>query len=298
MNSVHEPLVSIIIPAFNREHLIGETLDSVLAQTYQYWECIVVDDGSTDGTRGRIKGYADKDKRVHLCANERKKGAQGARNTGINYSEGDYVIFFDSDNYMYPTLLESMINQLLSTDSDICTCFIKIIDNDSKKNIETNEFVCNGNIHSYLLMGKCYIDNNNALIKKCLIEKIGLLDENCPSHQEKDTHIRLSRISKYTTVQKFLVNYYTGASDTISADRKKEIEGHLYILSKYKFYWRYKFYRGFINSAKRIRKIISSNTQSNSFRYIMKLYLIAPELILLSIINTIKERMKQTKYGY
>lgn len=287
-----EELISIIIPSFNREHLIGETLDSVLAQTYQNWECIVVDDRSTDGTQEKIYEYFQKDKRIYFTVNQRKKGAQGARNTGINVSKGKWIVFFDSDDYMFPDFIENLFNQAILAKADVCTCFVNVLRAGKGDILEVNNSICDQSTHLKILSGKCYVTNINSIIKKEKLIEIGLLDEECPSHQEKDTHIRLSRISKYTTVQKSLVSYYTGASDTISADRKKEIEGHLYILSKYKFYWRYKFYRGFINSAKRIRTIIYSNTQLSLLKYIMKLYLIAPELILLSLRNTIREKIK------
>ncbi|CDF80033.1 glycosyltransferase (GT2) [Formosa agariphila KMM 3901] len=94
------PLVSIIIPTYNRAHLIGETLDSVLAQTYQNWECIVVDDGSTDGTDQLMEEYCTKDSRFqyHLRPADRLAGGNGARNYGFEVSKGDYVQWFDSDD--------------------------------------------------------------------------------------------------------------------------------------------------------------------------------------------------------
>jgi glycosyltransferase involved in cell wall biosynthesis len=102
------PLVSIIIPAYNRADLIGETLDSVLAQTYLNWECILVDDGSTDDTKAVVKQYVDKDARFILVErpNEHKPGGNGARNYGFNISKGKYIQWFDSDDLMHPELLK------------------------------------------------------------------------------------------------------------------------------------------------------------------------------------------------
>ncbi|QNK78762.1 glycosyltransferase family 2 protein [Winogradskyella sp. PAMC22761] len=97
-----DPLVSIIIPTFNRAHLIGETLDSVLAQTYQNWECIVVDDGSTDHTTDLMQTYCSKDSRFqyHHRPILRPKGANACRNIGLEKSIGAYIVFFDSDDLM------------------------------------------------------------------------------------------------------------------------------------------------------------------------------------------------------
>lgn len=106
------PLVSIIIPTLNRAHLIEETLDSVLAQTYQNWECIVVDDGSTDNTAELMEAYNAKDSRFqyHHRPEDSLPGGNAARNYGFEISNGDYIQWFDSDDLMMPNFLEFKIS--------------------------------------------------------------------------------------------------------------------------------------------------------------------------------------------
>jgi|SRR5690554_465997 len=101
------PLVSIIIPTYNRAHLIGETLDSVLAQTYQNWECIVVDDGSTDNTDEVMAEYMARDSRFqyHHRPEDRLPGGNAARNYGFDVSKGEYIQWFDDDDIMVPDFL-------------------------------------------------------------------------------------------------------------------------------------------------------------------------------------------------
>lgn len=101
-----QPLVSIIIPTYNRAHLIGETLDSVLAQTYQNWECIVVDDGSSDDTNALMKTYCEQDSRFRYYhrPKERKKGGNICRNIGIDKAQGDFISFLDSDDFIVDLL--------------------------------------------------------------------------------------------------------------------------------------------------------------------------------------------------
>lgn len=107
-----EPLVSIIIPTYNRAHLIGETLDSVLAQTYSNWECIVVDDGSTDKTAKLLQTYCQKDDRFIFCQRpaNRAKGANACRNYGFEVSKGKYVNWFDDDDVMLPEFMEQKVS--------------------------------------------------------------------------------------------------------------------------------------------------------------------------------------------
>jgi len=108
------PLVSIIIPTYNRAHLIGETLDSVLAQTYENWECIIVDDGSTDHTDEVVGKYVKKDKRFKYFhrPDEHLPGGNGARNYGFKMSQGKYVNWFDSDDMMLPEKLELKVKAI------------------------------------------------------------------------------------------------------------------------------------------------------------------------------------------
>ena len=105
-------LVSIIIPVFNRAVLVRNTLDSILAQTFKNWECIVVDDGSTDGTWKVLKKYVEKDRRIkcYQRSNSRPKGANSCRNIGFEKSTGDYIIWFDSDDLMTRDHIESKLD--------------------------------------------------------------------------------------------------------------------------------------------------------------------------------------------
>lgn len=95
--------ISIIIPVYNRPKLVAECLDSVLAQTNPNWECVVVDDGSTDNTWEVLEGYATKDERVRIFKRDREpKGASTCRNIGVDKSTGSFLMFLDSDDLLSP----------------------------------------------------------------------------------------------------------------------------------------------------------------------------------------------------
>lgn len=95
-------LVSIIIPVYNRENLISQTIDSILKQNYSKFECIIIDDGSIDNTLCIVNDFVRKDNRVKVIPRPKhlKKGANSCRNYGFKLSKGEYVIWFDSDDIM------------------------------------------------------------------------------------------------------------------------------------------------------------------------------------------------------
>jgi glycosyltransferase involved in cell wall biosynthesis len=123
-----QPLVSIIIPTHNRAHLIGETLDSVLAQTYLNWECIIVDDGSSDNTDEVVGEYTKKDTRFKYYhrTNEHLPGGNGARNYGFKMSQGEYVNWFDSDDLMIDAFMENHVRNLDSDRADVSICDLNL----------------------------------------------------------------------------------------------------------------------------------------------------------------------------
>ncbi|WP_435139211.1 glycosyltransferase family 2 protein [Formosa sp. A9] len=122
------PLVSIIIPTYNRAHLIGETLDSVLAQTYTNWECIVVDDGSNDNTAEVMAAYCTKDARFQYYhrPKERMPGGNAARNYGFEVSKGEYVQWFDSDDVMCENVLKLQLEHVLKSKQKISVCLYTV----------------------------------------------------------------------------------------------------------------------------------------------------------------------------
>src|SRR5690606_3072580 len=119
-----KPLVSIIIPTYNRAHIIGETLDSVLAQTYKNWECIVVDDGSTDGTDEVLAACMIKDSRFEYFQRTEDyfKGANSCRHIGFLKSKGKYINWFDSDDLMHKNHLEEKVKKIEKGGYDFVVC--------------------------------------------------------------------------------------------------------------------------------------------------------------------------------
>jgi glycosyltransferase involved in cell wall biosynthesis len=108
---MNPPLVTVIIPSYNYGNLIGQTLESVQAQTYPHWECFVVDDGSTDNTPEVVTSYAEKDERIKYISQSNQR-AGAARNNGIRNSSGGYLQFLDADDMIEATKIERQVAYL------------------------------------------------------------------------------------------------------------------------------------------------------------------------------------------
>lgn len=116
------PEVSIIMATFNRAHLIKETLDSILRQSFRNWECIIIDDGCTDQTQQLLQPYLQQDSRLQLFerTSQHKKGLPGSRNRGIELARGKYIIFFDDDDIVHPDNLKICLNVLINNKLSFC----------------------------------------------------------------------------------------------------------------------------------------------------------------------------------
>jgi glycosyltransferase involved in cell wall biosynthesis len=204
-----EKLVSIIIPVYNRESLIRETLDSVLKQSYYNWECILVDDGSTDRSIEIINEYVKRDNRIHFYSRpqNRKKGANACRNYGFEMSTGTYIQWFDSDDLMHEHKLKFKVEALENSNVDFVVCE-GIEYRDSIENIvhHWNEIHSNNVLLDHIT-GKANFHTNGPLFKKDFLQYISLFNEDLQRKQEWEFY---SRLLTYSTSYKpiNIVLYY------------------------------------------------------------------------------------------
>lgn len=198
LNKLKEPLVSIIIPAYNSEEFISETLDCLINQNYKKWEAIIVDDGSTDNTVEIIKGYAKRDNRFRYIKQE-NFGTSVARNTGLKISKGEYIQFLDSDDFI---------------SKDKISEEILIFNQDLEAEIVYGDYICFANenrekkwIYSRVILnkknplwdfaknwgGELCIPIHCFLYKKYCLESINGFDESLTiNHEDWDLHLRLA----------------------------------------------------------------------------------------------------------
>ncbi|WP_416448157.1 glycosyltransferase family 2 protein [Leeuwenhoekiella sp. A2] len=209
-----QPLVSIIIPTYNRAHLITETLDSILVQTYKNWECIIVDDGSTDNTEEIVQTYLENDSRFqyHHRPEDRLKGANACRNYGFELSRGEYIQWFDSDDLMERNALsftttifmkQPELDYLIGTTGKIHNeQIIEEIINRDPDPIKEESYL------SMFLQYRLPWPILSGVWKRRVIYKFPF-DENLLRLQDVDFHLRILLSNKYQGKRIFkIINYY------------------------------------------------------------------------------------------
>jgi len=236
--------ISIVIPSYNRSSYIIETLQSVVNQTSSDWECIIVDDGSTDGTEGMVKefivGYPEKS--FKWMRNERTKGAQGARNTGFLHSKGEYLVFLDSDDLLDRHCIESRLHVAKSHPLyDYYTFPVKLF----TKIPGDSDYVWNRmNKKDWSILDRMLVHDAPWQTLGCLwsrkaIDKIGMWDERVTSLQDWDAHIQAVMHPELKgwlnpDEKAFDAFYRVGSHDSVSKKfvSKKGAETNIYLVDK------------------------------------------------------------------
>lgn len=221
---MNNPIVSIIIPTYNRAHLISETLDSVIAQTYTNWECIVVDDGSTDDTLEVLKEYANRDARIqyHSRPKDRPKGANACRNYGFELSKGEYVNFLDSDDILSINKLDFQISIVSSKNADIALCgwaFFNDLENFNKSKVTNYKDFSSGiELLSFLGKKSTYVPLHVYLVNSKVVKRAGKWNERLKINQDGEFFTRVLINSKEIyTVNECLVYYRRSHGNNVSS---------------------------------------------------------------------------------
>lgn len=189
-------LVSVIMPAFNSERYIAESIESVLAQTYENWELIIVDDGSTDDTGLIAKHYAGDDKRIKYIRQDNQKQGK-ARNIGISFSGGDLIAFLDSDDLWIPEKLETQISYLINNDVDLVFSngYVFMYDrNNTNKFYTTLTGIFQGDEAIALLLEQNFVPIPSVLTTKQAIIDVGKFNENTEIQNVEDYHLWLKML--------------------------------------------------------------------------------------------------------
>lgn len=230
----NNPKVSVIIPTYNRAHLIGRAIQSVLNQSYRDFEIIVVDDGSSDNIGEVVKSFNDE--RIRYIRHKENKGAAAARNTGIEAARGEFIAFQDSDDEWLPEKLEKQMKVFKNAPEEVGVVYTDMmrITGNKKKYFHSPKIMPEDKIiyERALDYGVMNIGIQTTLIKKECFDKAGIFDEKFPRFIDLEFFIRLSKYYYFYRIKEPLVSYFD-ADKGITSNTKALITARKLILEKY-----------------------------------------------------------------
>lgn len=224
LNKWDMPLVSVIIPTYNRIDTLPRSMKSVLDQTYGNLELIVVDDGSTDGTDEYVKGLPDE--RIRYVKGEGNRGPGAARNMGVRLAKGEYIAFQDSDDEWHPDKLEKQMLLLLNSElgNDMVYCEFTRYQGQTRGEVVPSKKIpieCKqGNMLAVLLL-QPMISTQTIVIKKQSFIQAGGFQERLKTFEDYEFTLRFSQNHKIGFVEESLVKVYDSLNsvDKRFADR-------------------------------------------------------------------------------
>ena len=207
------PKVSIIIPTYNRLPMLKEAVDSVLAQDFEDFELIVVDDGSNDRTAEEIKRYGGRVKLFHYSEN---RGVSAARNKGISHARGKYIAFLDADDLWVKGKLKIQVN-FLDDNPHYPLCYTDEIW--IRRGKRVNPMLKHAKYSGWIFekcLPLCIISPSSAMMRKTLYSKVGLFDEALPVCEDYDFWLRTSARFPIFFINRKLIIKQGGHPDQLS----------------------------------------------------------------------------------
>ena len=207
------PKVSVIIPTYNRLPMLKEAVDSILAQNFEDFELIVIDDGSSDGTAAEIARYGG---RVKLLQHKENRGVSAARNTGITHAKGKYIAFLDSDDLWVKGKLKIQTT-FLDENPHYPLCYTDEIW--IRKGKRVNPMLKHAKYSGWIFekcLPLCTISPSSAMMRKTLFSRVGLFDEALPVCEDYDLWLRISARFPIFFIDKKMIIKRGGHPDQLS----------------------------------------------------------------------------------
>lgn len=216
------PVISVIIPVFNGEKTIKETIQSVLNQTFTDLEVIVINDGSQDSTLSVVSSIEDPRLKVFSYENA---GVANSRNRGFSHASGEFISFLDADDLWTPDKLEAQLKALQAhPQAAVAYSWVDYIDQSGKFFYAGNHITANGNIYEKLLLHNLLENGSNPLIHKQAFAKVGSFDQTLSSAADWDMWLRLSARYEFVAVPSSQVLYRVSTHSMSSNALKMETE--------------------------------------------------------------------------
>jgi glycosyltransferase involved in cell wall biosynthesis len=199
-------LVSVIVPTYNRAALVSRAIESVLDQTYDNFELIVVDDASTDDTKAIVRSYDD-DRITYLC-HQKNRRVSAARNTGIKHASGKYIAFLDDDDEWFSTKLKQQVNHLEAAGPTVGMIYCWMEYHDGKTPVRKYRPRLEGEIFEETVGGQPIGACSTLMVRDDVVDEVGGFDESLPRGNDGDFIRRVARKYSVEYVPEVLVRHY------------------------------------------------------------------------------------------
>lgn len=240
-----EPLVSIVIPVYNAEKYLNDTIESIQNQTYKNWEAIFVDDCSKDNSCSIIKKYMDQDKRIKLLENKVNVGAAVSRNNGIKYSKGKYICFIDSDDKWNPEKLSKQTNFMKNNDCAFSFTGYEFCDKDC--NLTGKKVYVPSKIKYCQALKNTTIWTSTVMLDMTKLKKDDIYMPDVKRGQDTATWWKILKKNEYAFGLNEILSYYRRSNNSLSANKVialkrtwnlyRNVEQLSLIKSLYNFCW-------------------------------------------------------------
>lgn len=251
-NTTARPLVSTVIPTYNRAEYLPDAIESVLTQTYEKIELVIVDDGSSTPVRQTLDEFTFHElDSVRFVRHDENKGANVARNNGIRASSGEYIAFLDDDDRWDETKISRQVQAFHNADPEVGVVYTgRRIENPRGQNDWTS--TAEGNVVKDLLTGKNFGQFSSVMVRSSILDDAGLPDERFPAWQDREWFFRLAKHCHFKPIPEILTYRRTGLPDSIERNftEKRDVAYPLFVKKHYSFARQYGLYyaRSFIAS--------------------------------------------------
>mgnify|MGYP006275117421 FL=1 len=228
--------MSVVIPTYNRAHLICDALDSVVAQTYRPIEIVVVDDGSTDGTADVVARWRDKPGNDDIALRvfvQEKLGKNPARNRGILEATGSLATFLDSDDCYRPAKLEKQVARFADPEVGAVYCGIVNLDMTTGEAEPLAHAYPEGRLFERLLIKDITNPTSTYMVRRSVLDRVGLFDEAMSGRTDWEMALRIARDHVIAAVPEPLVEFRAHGGARTATFPEREIAGFRHIRRKY-----------------------------------------------------------------
>jgi len=252
------PTVSVIIPAYNAEKTILETIESLQKQTFTDFEIIVINDGSTDSTVELLSKISDLRLKVYTFPNG---GLPVARNRGIEKATGEFITFIDADDLWTPDKLESQVTALQQNpEAGVAYSWTAFINEHSEYMYAWEPLYHQGNVYPQLLIRNFISSGSNLMVRREFIEAAGKFDATLKSVEDWDYYLRLAALCPFVLVPKYQILYRRSSQSMTS--KVDVMEKYILIVTERAF-----------QLAPEELKFLKNRSLANSYRFLVQLSL-------------------------